>query len=344
MSVEKQLFGKTSDGRDVDAFMIEGGGLKVKLINYGATIVSVEAPDRDGQSADVVLGFDDMAGYEGADNPYFGACCGRYANRIAKGKFVIDGEEYTLAVNNGPNALHGGLVGFDKKIWEAEIVGDNAVKMSLTSPDGDEGYPGTLMVELTYTVADGEIKIDYAATTDKKTVVNLTNHSYLNLAGGGSIHGHLMQINADRYTVVDGGCTPSGELREVAGTEMDLREPTPIGRNIDAVPGGKGYDHNYCINQAAEGDLTLAAKVVEPESGRTLECWTTEPGVQFYAAGWVENVRGKNGAVYNPQEAFCLETQHYPDSPNQPEFPSALLVPGETYTHTCIYRFGVKGL
>lgn len=341
MSVAKESFGQTGDGQNVDAFVFAGEGLAVKIINYGATIVSVEAPDRDGRMADVVLGFDDMAGYQGADNPYFGACCGRYANRIAKGKFTLDGVEHSLAVNNGPNALHGGLVGFDKKIWDAEIVGENAVKMSLTSSDGEEGYPGTLKVELTYTVVGGEIKIDYTATTDKKTVVNLTNHSYFNLTGGGTIHDHLMQIHADRYTVVDGDCTPSGELRAVAGTEMDLREPTPVGRNIAAVQ-GKGYDHNYCINQADEGELTLAARVVEPESGRTLECWTTEPGVQFYAAGWVENVRGKGGAVYNAQEAFCLETQHYPDSPNHPEFPSTLLAPGETYTHTCIYRFGVE--
>lgn len=342
MSVTRESFGQTNDGQQVDAFVFEGEGLAVKVIDYGATIVSVEAPDRDGRRADVVLGFDDMAGYQSWENPYFGACCGRYANRIANGKFTLDGVEYSLVVNNGPNALHGGVVGFDKKVWDAEIVGDNAVKMSLTSPDGEEGYPGTLKVELTYTVANGEIKIDYAATTDKKTVVNLTNHSYFNLAGGGSVHGHLLQIHADRYAVIDGDCTPSGELRAVAGTEMDLREPTPIGRNINAIPGGRGYDHNYCINQAAEGELTLAVRAVEAISGRTLECWTTEPGVQLYAAGWVENVRGKNGAVYNPQEAFCLETQHYPDSPNQPEFPSTELAPGETYAHTCIYRFGVE--
>ncbi len=342
MSIIKKSFGKTSAGQSVDAFILENAsGLTVKIINYGATIASVEVPDCEGNLVDVVLGFDDMAGYQGADNPYFGACCGRYANRIAMGKFSLDGIEYPLAINNGPNALHGGLIGFDKKVWDAEIVGENAVKMSLTSPDGDEGYPGALKVDVTYSLNDaGELRIEYAATTDQKTVLNLTNHSYFNLAGGGSVHDHVMQIHADGYTVVDVDGTPSGELRAVAGTEMDLREPIPIGRNIAEVP-RKGYDHNYCINQIAERELTLAARVVEPTSGRTLECWTTEPGVQFYTAGWVENVRGKGGAVYNAQEALCLETQHYPDSPNHPGFPSTELAPGETYAHTCIYKFGV---
>ncbi len=341
MSIKKESFGKIAAGQDVDVFVFENaGGMQVKIINYGATVVSVVVPDREGKLADVVLGFDDMAGYQSADNPYFGACCGRYANRIAKGRFSLGGVDYSLAVNNGPNALHGGLIGFDKKIWEAEMVGE-AVKMSLTSPDGDEGYPGTLKVEITYSLTDaGEFRIEYAATTDRKTVVNLTNHSYFNLAGGGSVHGHVAQIHADRYTVVDNDATPSGELRAVAGTEMDLLAPTPIGQNIDAVQ-GRGYDHNYCINQTAEGELTLAAVVVEPISGRTLECRTTEPGVQFYTGNFLENISGKGGAVYTRHEGFCLETQHYPDSPNQPEFPSTELAPGETYAHTCIYTFGV---
>ncbi len=341
MSVEKDLFGKTAGGRDVDAFVLaNAGGMKVKLINYGATIVSIEVPDRGGNVADVVLGFDDMAGYQGADNPYFGACCGRFANRIAKGKFSIDGSEYSLAINNGPNALHGGLVGFDKRVWDAEIMGDNAVKMTLVSPDGEEGYPGTLKVELTYSLNDeGELRLDYVAETDQKTILNLTNHSYFNLAGGGSIHGHVAQINGNRFTVVDDDATPSGELCPVSGTEMDLLAPTPIGQNIAAVQ-GLGYDHNYCINQVAEGELTLAAKVVDPESGRTLECWTTEPGVQFYTGNYLENIKGKGGAVYNQHEGFCLETQHFPNSPNHPAFPCTELAPGETYTHTCIYTFG----
>jgi aldose 1-epimerase len=342
MSIIAESFGKTSDGQNVDVFTLTNGhGIKVKVINYGATIVSIEAPDRDGVPADVVLGFDDMAGYQSADNPYFGACCGRFANRIANGKFLLDGVEYSLATNNGPNALHGGLVGFDKKVWEAEIVED-AVKMTMTSPNTEEGYPGTVRVELTYSLnKNGELHLDYVAEADQKTVLNLTNHSYFNLAGGGTTRNHVITINADHYTVVDDNSIPSGELRAVAGTEMDLLVPTPIGKNIDAVQ-GLGYDHNYCINQVDEGTLSLAARVVDPESGRTLECWTTEPGVQFYTGNFLENVSGKGGEIYRKQEGFCLETQHYPDSPNQPKFPSTELAPGETYTQICIYKFGTE--
>jgi aldose 1-epimerase len=339
MKITKESFGQTSDGQAVDAFIFENAsGMKAKVVNYGATIVSVEVPDRNGKLADVALGFDDLEGYQGADNPYFGATCGRYANRIAEGRFSVDGIEYSLAINNGPNALHGGLVGFDKKVWDAGIIGES-VKMSITSPDGEEGYPGTLKVELAYSLNDeGELRLDYTAKTDRKTILNLTNHSYFNLAGSGTTHNHVIRINADRYTVVDDFATPSGELRAVAGSEMDLLVPTPIGKNIDAVQ-GLGYDHNYCINQAAEGELTLAAKVAEPESGRTMECWTTEPGVQFYTGNFLDGIAGKGGAVYNGQEGFCLETQHYPDSPNQQHFPSTELSPGETYTQTCIYKF-----
>ena len=310
MEIVKESFGQTKDGQAVDAFVFKNAnGVRVKIINYGATIVSVETPDRDGHLADVVLGFDDMTGFQSLENPYFGACCGRYANRISNGKFLIDATEYSLAVNNGSNALHGGLVGFDKKVWEAEIVGD-AVKMSLISPDGDEGYPGTLKVEITYSLNDaGELRIGYVATTDKATVLNLTNHSYFNLAGGGSVHGHVISINADRYTVVDDDAIPTGELRAVAGTEMDFLAMTPIGKNITAVQ-GRGYDHNYCINHSAEGELTFAASVIDPESGRTLECRTTAPGVQLYTGNFLDNIQGRGGQFYNTHEAFCLETQH----------------------------------
>ncbi|WP_372799193.1 aldose epimerase family protein [Pontiella sp.] len=337
--ITEEQFGQTKDGQDVTAFVLENGGLKVKVINYGATIVSLEAPDSDGNIDDLVCGFDSIEEYQSDANPYFGCVCGRYANRIAKGKFSIDGRAYDLAVNNGPNALHGGLVGFDKKVWDAAIEGD-AVKMTLVSPDGEEGYPGTLQVSVTYRLgADGDLRLEYAATTDQKTILNLTNHSYFNLAGKGLVYDQVITINADQYTVVDDDATPSGELRPVAGTEMDLRQPVPIGENIKAVQ-GRGYDHNYCINQKAEGELTLAAFVADPESGRTLECWTTEPGVQFYTANFVENVKGKNGAYYNAHESFCLETQHYPDSPNHGHFPSTELAPGETYTQTTLYTFG----
>ncbi|MDF7801962.1 galactose mutarotase [Pontiellaceae bacterium B1224] len=340
MTITKEAFGTTADGQAVDAYLLESGSIAVRVITYGATIVSIEAPDSDGNVDDLVCGFDTIEEYQSDANPYFGACCGRFANRIAEGKFSIDGEEYSLALNNGPNSLHGGLVGFDKKVWNAEIVGD-AVKMSLVSPDGEEGYPGTLTVELTYSLsAENELRLEYAASTDKKTVLNLTNHSYFNLAGKGSVHDHYISINADRYTVVDDDSTPSGELRPVVGTEMDLLESKPIGENINAVQ-GLGYDHNYCINQKKAGELTLAAFVCDPESGRTMECWTTEPGVQFYTANYVENVKGKNGAYYAKHEAFCLETQHYPDSPNHPDFPPTELAPGETYTQTTIYTFGV---
>jgi len=340
MHVVKEPFGKTDDGQSVDIFTFKNArGMKVKVINYGATIVSVEVPDRDGQLTDVVLGFDDMAGYQGPDNPYFGATCGRFANRIADGKFTLDGTEYSLAVNNEPNALHGGLVGFDKKVWEAEIT-EGSVRMSLTSPDGEEGYPGALKVELIYTLTDdNEIKIEYAAETDQKTILNLTNHSYFNLAGGDTVLDHVAQLNADRYAVVDDDSIPTGELRDVAGTEMDFRTPKAIGAEIDQTV--EGYDHNYCINQPAEGELTLAAKVIEPEGGRTFECWTTEPGVQLYTGNFLDGIKGKGGVLYGKREGFCLETQHYPDSPNHPGFPSTELAPGGTYTHTCIYRFGV---
>ncbi|MDF7823252.1 galactose mutarotase [Pontiellaceae bacterium B12227] len=340
MSIVKESFGKTADGQDVDAFILDNGTVKAKVINYGATIVAIESPDSDGNIDDLVCGFDTIEEYQSDANPYFGACCGRFANRIAEGKFSIDGKVYSLAANNGPNALHGGVVGFDKKVWDAEIVGD-AVKMTLVSPDGEEGYPGTLTVELTYSLsAENEFRLEYAASTDKKTVLNLTNHSYFNLAGKGSTHDHYISINADRYTVVDDNAIPSGELRSVVETEMDLLESKPIGENIDAVQ-GLGYDHNYCINQKKEGELTLAAFVCDPESGRTMECWTTEPGVQFYTANFVDNVKGKAGAYYGKQESFCLETQHYPDSPNQPDFPSTELDADETYTQTTIYKFGL---
>jgi aldose 1-epimerase len=342
MSVERAAFGPTADGQHIEKYILENAsGMKVGIIPYGATIVSIETPDVEGRMADVVLGFDKTAGYQSTGNPYFGACCGRFANRLAKGRFSIDGEAYSVAVNNGPNSLHGGLVGFDRKIWDAEIIDDCTVGMSLVSPDGEEGYPGTLNVRLVYTLTgDNELKLEYTATTDQKTILNLTNHSYFNLAGGGTVRNHLIRINADRWTVVDEHAIPTGELRAVAGTAMDLREPTPIGRNIDKVQ-GLGYDHNYCINQSDPGALTLAAAVVEPRSGRTLDCWTTEPGVQFYTGNFMDHIKGKDGKVYCRQEGFCLEAQHYPDSPNHPGFPSTELAPGETYTQTTIYRFGV---
>jgi len=343
MGIVKESFGKTKNGQAVTAFILESGSVKAKVINYGATLVSVMSPDKGGQVADLVCGFDSIEGYQSDANPYFGATCGRYANRIANGKFNVDSVEYSLAINNGPNALHGGALGFDKKVWEAEIIGD-AVKMTLVSPDGEEGYPGTLTVSLTYSLnADGELRLDYAAITDKKTILNLTNHSYFNLRGhnSGSVHDQVIRINADQYTQVDDNATPSGQLLPVSGSEMDLTVPTPIGQRIDEVQ-GLGYDHNYCINHSEPGALTLAAEVTDPKSGRFMECWTTEPGVQFYTGNYLDGVQGKKGAVYEKQNGFCLETQHYPDSPNHANFPSTELAPGDTYTQTCIYKFSLS--
>ncbi len=341
MSITSESFGQTRNGEAVTAFILKNiNGVKVKVMTCGATIVSIETPDKKGDMADIALGFDDVAGYQSDDNPYFGATCGRYANRIGEGRFTLDDHTYSLATNDGDNSLHGGLVGFDKKVWDAEIV-DDVLKMSLVSPDGDEGYPGTLNVEVRFSLSDeNELAIVYKANTDKTTVINLTNHSYFNLAGSGTVLNHLAQINADRYTAVSDDAIPTGELPAVAGTEMDLRTPTPIGKSIETVQ-GLGYDHNYCINQASPGELTLAARVVDPESGRTLECLTTEPGVQFYTGNFLDGFKGKGGASYVKHGGFCLETQHYPDSPNRPEFPSAQLSPTDTYTHTCIYRFGI---
>ena len=341
MGISRESFGQTGDGQAVDAFILDNGSVKAKIINYGATIVSIEAPDREGNRADVVLGFDDMAGYQSAENPYFGACCGRVANRIAGGRFSIDGVPYEVAQNQPPNALHGGNIGFDKKVWKAVIEGE-AVRMKLVSPDGDEGYPGTLSVEILYSLSsDHELRIDYSATTDKKTILNLTNHSYFNLAGGGSVYDQVICVNADRYAVTDDTSIPTGELRPVTGTVMDLLKPTPFGENINRITDDIGYDHNYCLNQEAEGELTLAAVVTDPASGRRLECLTTEPGVQLYTGNYLDGIRGKGGAVYNKHEAFCLETQHFPDSQNHPEFPGTELAPRETYLQTSIYRFGV---
>jgi len=340
MSIKKDWFGTMKDGSNVERFTLENSqGMLVQIITYGATISSIQVPDSEGNIDDVVLGFDDLEGYQSEQNPYFGACCGRYANRIAKGKFTLDGKEYSLAINNGPNALHGGLIGFDKKNWIPTLL-DDAVEMRLQSPDGEEGYPGTLEVCVRYCLTDqNELIIEYQATTNKKTILNLTNHSYFNLAGKGTVLDHQIQLNASRYAVVDDDSIPTGELRNVKGTEMDFLSPSFIGENIDQT--GYGYDHNYCIDQYNGTDPVLAARVEEPTSGRTLECWTTEPGVQFYTGNYIENIGGKNGKIYNRQEGFCLETQHYPDTPNQPTFPSVVLEPNQTYRQKTSYIFGI---
>jgi aldose 1-epimerase len=352
MKVEKKVFGKSSDGSAIDLFsLVNEKGMEVTLTNWGATIVSVQAPDRSGENADVVLGYDGLEGYLG-DTAFLGCTVGRYGNRIAKGRFTLSGTEYQLAQNDGDNHLHGGIAGFNRKLWQAEEVtaADSVgVRMRYLSQDGEEGYPGNLDVTVTFTLDnENRLKIDYLAVTDKETVVNLTNHSYFNLKGNaaGDVLGHEVTINADRFTPVDSGLIPTGELRSVEGSPMDLRKPTPIGRRIndqdEQIRFGRGYDHNWVINQAGSSPW-LAARVFEPETGRVLEVYTTEPGVQFYTGNFLDGtIKGKNGAAYQHRYGFCLETQHFPDSPNQPSFPSTVLRPGERYQTTTIYSFSTR--
>ena len=345
-TVEKAAYGKMPDGRPVDIFTLtNANGMRVKLTNYGAITVSVEAPDRAGKLADVTLGYDTLDGWF-TSKSYFGATVGRYANRIAKGKFSLDGQTYTLATNNGENALHGGLKGFDKVLWNAETVQlPNAVgvKFTYTSKDGEEGYPGNLSVTALYMLTnDNEFKVEFTATTDKATVVNLAHHSYWNLGGAaaGDILGHELLLEADQYTPVDAGLIPTGELKAVAGTPMDFTKPTAIGARIAQVEGG--YDHNFVLRNQT-GKVALAARVVDPKSGRIMEIFTDQPGIQFYSGNFLDGtVTGKGGVVYKKHQGFCLETQHYPDSPNRPNFPSVVLRPGETYKHVMIHKFSAK--
>ncbi|MCR5887579.1 galactose mutarotase [Hymenobacter sp. J193] len=343
-------FGKTTDGTEVKLYTLTNAhGLKATITNYGGTLTSLLVPDKDGKLGDVVLGFDDVSGYQSPafrkSNPYFGALIGRYGNRIKAGKFTLDGKEYTLAKNNGANTLHGGNKGFDQVIWQAE-PGSSAegptLKLTYLSKDGEEGYPGNLRVTVTYTLTqDDALKIDYSATTDKATPVNLTNHAYFNLnhGAGKDILGHEVTLPADRYTVVDAGLIPTGELRPVRGTPFDFTAPHAIGERIAQVPGG--YDHNWVLNQNT--GMHAAATVYEPTTGRTMTVTTTEPGIQFYTGNFLDStLTGKGGTVYGKHAGFCLETQHFPDSPNQPKFPSTILKPGDTLKSTTIYQFGVR--
>jgi aldose 1-epimerase len=348
------------DGTNVTLYTLtNASGAEVQITNYGGAVVSLKVPDRNGKLDDVVLGFDTLPGYLQTGNPYFGALIGRYGNRIANGKFTLDGATYNLAINNGPNSLHGGKKGFDKVVWTASSVAPSAngavgLELSYQSLAGEEGYPGSLYVKVAYTLTpDNALKIDYTATTDKTTVLNLTNHAYFNLngAGNGDILDHVVQINADRMTPVDENLIPTGELKSVAGTPFDFRQPTAIGARISQndpqIVFGKGYDHNFVLNGAAKSGGSaapfLAARVVAPKTGRVMEVLTTEPGVQFYTGNFLDGtLKGKGGKVYNQRYAFCLETQHFPDSPNQPAFPSTTLKPGETYRQTTIYRFSAE--
>jgi aldose 1-epimerase len=341
------------DGKPIEIVTLtNAAGVEITAITYGAIITSWKVPDRTGQMADIALGFDDPARYLKGDSPYFGAIVGRYGNRIGKAQFVLDGRTYKLAANDGANHLHGGKRGFDKVLWNAETLksSDGAtVAFTRTSPDGEEGYPGALKVRITYTLTNkNELIVAYEATTDKPTTVNLTQHTYFNLAGQGTgdILGHELRINADRYTPVDKTLIPTGELAPVEGTPFDFRKPTRIGAGINSehpqIQFGRGYDHNWVLARSGEG-LSLAAEVHEPKSGRTLQVTTTEPGLQFYAGNFLDgSLTGKAGRVYRHRYGFCLETQHFPDSPNKPQFPSTTLRPGETYRSRTVFTTGAK--
>jgi len=350
MNIHKQFFGATQSGTPVDLYTLTNDhGVEIKITNYGGIIVSLRTPDRSGKFDDIVLGFDTLQEYL-EPHPFFGVLVGRYANRIAHGKFTLKGKEYTLAKNDGENHLHGGVKGFDKVVWEATSASvDDAVSLRLTylSKDGEEGYPGNLTAEVVYTLTnDNELRIDYAATTDQATVLNLTNHTYFNLAGQGVNLNHVMMINADRFTPIDGTLIPTGELRSVECTPLDFRQPTPIGARIeredDQLRFGGGYDHNWVVN-GAPGELRLAARVAEPSTGRFLEVHTTQPGIQFYSGNMMpKTITGRGGQVYPWRGALCLETQHFPDSPNQPNFPSTVLEPGERFYEVTVFKFGVE--
>ena len=347
-------FGRLPDGTDVGLFTLSNArGLEVRAIAYGAILVSIRAPDRRGQVDDVVLGCDDLEGYL-TRSRYFGAVVGRYGNRIANGRFTLDGRTFQLATNNGRNHLHGGVNGFDRVVWRAQPYardGHTAVAFSYTSPDGEEAYPGTLHARVSYALTErSELVIEYEATTDKPTPVNLTQHSYFNLAGEGrgDILQHELSLDADRFTPVDDTMIPTGELAPVGGTPFDFRQPTAIGARIGAdheqLRRGTGYDHNFVLIGGATGagpQLVHAARVVEPATGRTLDVATTEPGVQFYAGNHLAGQIGKGGHAYGPRTGFCLETQHFPDSPNHPHFPSTILRPGATYQSKTVFTFGV---
>lgn len=344
-------WGKLKTGEQVDLYTLRNAkGAEATVTTYGARLVTLKMPDKTGKLDDIVLGFDNLDGYtQTPPPPYFGATIGRYGNRIAGGKFQLDGKTYTLAKNNGANSLHGGNVGFDKVVWKLTPSSGDSVAMTYLSKDGEEGYPGNLTATVTYTLTDNnELRIEYSATTDKDTVVNLTNHSYFNLAGQGEgdILGHVVMIDADRFTPVDKGLIPTGELKPVDGTPFDFRKPTPIGDRIDAkdpqIALGPGYDHNFVLNHHG-APLALAARVTEPKTGRMMEVLTTEPGLQFYTGNFLDGTfKGVGGKVYPRRSAFCMETQHFPDSPNHPDFPSTTLKPGETYHSETVYRFSVQ--
>ena len=350
-SIEMSAYGTTADGKAVEEYTLtNANGMEVRIITYGGIITSIRVPDRNGNMENIALGVDNLGDYE-TRNPYFGAIIGRYGNRIGNATFALDGTDYALAANNGPNSLHGGVKGFDKVVWTAKAIEGDEVGLELTylSPDGEEGFPGNLSVTVLYTLTnDNGIRMDYTATTDKTTVVNLTNHTYFNLAGegAGAIYDHILQIDADTYTPVDETLIPTGELAPVEGTPFDFREPRQIGAGIRSNDAqmliGRGYDHNFVLNREDDTALEMAARLYDPSSGRALEVWTTEPGIQFYSGNFLDGTLvGPSGEMYRQGDGLCLETQHYPDSPNQADFPSTTLQPDDTYQTTTIYKFTV---
>jgi aldose 1-epimerase len=350
--MKKTLFGKTEDGKEAQLYTLTNKqGAQVSITDFGGTVVSLKVADRNGKLGDVVLGYDAPKDYE-LGKAYFGGTIGRYGNRIAHGQFTLDGKQYTLAKNDGANHLHGGIRGFNKVLWTAADVSTQdagSLRLTYLSKDGEEGYPGNLSVQVTFTLTDAnELKIDYTASTDKDTVANLTNHSYFNLAGTGTILDHQLTLSAGRFTPVDAGLIPTGELRTVQGTPFDFRTATVIGARInqgddEQLKLGKGYDHNWILDKTTDIKLSLAAKVSEPTTGRILEVWTTEPAIQFYSGNFLDgSAHGKGGKPYEFRSGFCLETQHYPDSPNHPDFPSTTLKVGTRYNSTTVFKFTAK--
>jgi aldose 1-epimerase len=345
MTIEKGNFGNI-ENKPVEYFILKNKtGIEAKVITLGATLVSLKTPDKSGSLADIVLGYDDANGYMN-DTCYFGCTVGRYANRIRNAKFTLDGKEYKLTANSDKNQLHGGKVGFNKVLWKAEPFENKdgkGVVFKYVCKDGEEGYPGNLDVRVTYTLTDDdELKIEYAAVTDKTTVINLTNHSYFNFTShnGGSVLSHKLQINSDTITESDNDLIPTGKFLKVANTAFDFSKQKTIGQDIGKLD--NGYDINYVLIKQSPKEISFAAKIVEPKSGRVMEICTTEPGIQFYTGNFLDGVKGKGGSIYNKQTAFCLETQHFADSPNQPGFPSTVLKPGETYRHLTVHKFSVQ--
>jgi len=347
--VTSQPFGKTPDGTPVEIYTLSDGAYEARIMTYGGVVVSLKAPDRKGTSADVVLGFDDVDGYvanfNGSSDAFFGALIGRYANRIAHGTFSLDGKKYSLPLNDGANSLHGGPHGFNNVVWKAKPIADG-VELTYLSKDGEAGYPGNLSATVRYTLAKGDLRIEYSATTDKDTVVNLTNHSYFNLAGQGDILSHQLTLHASRFTPVDSGLIPTGELKSVESTPFDFRKATAVGARINSTDEqirlGHGYDHNWVLDSGG-GKLAEAAELYDPSSGRVLKVLTDQPGIQFYSGNFLNgSIKGKGGKPYELHAALCLETQHFPDSPNHPDFPTTELKPGGRYHTVTVFSFSTR--